>query len=842
MSVPSKIRQLAISPHGYYLAIATSHTLHVAVLPDPSHLVSQDASPLKLKAYQIGPTTHVLERSPLVSALWHPFGLRGSCLATVTEDAIIRLWELDRGNRESFDRPSWAVDLKKLADGVSSAEDFTPSKYRANEGFSPDRFEMEVAAACFGAHDVGNEVGWAAMTLWVAMREGDIYVLCPILPAKMELPDSFISNLTASISIQSAVAGSDQNLSAGRPEVYLQQSSWTTAILEQKGSHENQTRPRQVYDRPSRPSIPKLQGPFRIRPDRNQIFDVTDIHPISRTATSMDILDNTRDVDEGNEGDQVPIGMLCVGTADGQVHLLLQDEEPEAQWLQPHRVSLLARAFHSKSNNVKAERLPQQKQLEFHMPKLIRLETLKICDPCTYCWPMFTPDVQSPTGLFVTHSYGVSHFNVSRWIHAIADEISGISNQGSKFRVDVIIDATRTEPSRVISSTAGDGVQVELMATQSVLPACVALADPSLGVLVVTTSPATNEPQAVELDTSDLDEHLGDGLLEADQDNNVASLIPREVSRWNYQIPAEFYGNSQLANIMEQQSGLLHLRTSGLYKEEVKMSDLTLRLLMEAHQSLGAETLAVGKAAADLFRGCARLQEEFGKQIARANAVAGRVEAVLGDEADVYETRQDGVGDHRDVEQRDVEQPSSVSIEDRLETARERQSNILERYEALRNRIKSRQGRPIGEREARWISEVEGMRDLIISSKHGRTAATEDNSDTSTANGNAMASNTTNGVDHSRAGDGESHKLWHRFDSLFTFKQQLMVQSSGLVKEDKEALEQEDLGASTGLSPEGRKGYRKTRLEQINSMLERESALVESATEKLEIMMVQVGA
>jgi nucleoporin NUP82 len=58
--VASQIKQLVVSPHGDYLAILTEHTVHIAVLPDSSHLSVQDASPLRIKTFQLGPTAHVL--------------------------------------------------------------------------------------------------------------------------------------------------------------------------------------------------------------------------------------------------------------------------------------------------------------------------------------------------------------------------------------------------------------------------------------------------------------------------------------------------------------------------------------------------------------------------------------------------------------------------------------------------------------------------------------------------------------------------------------------------------------------------------------------------------------
>lgn len=172
--VADDIRQLIISPNTNLLAVLTTHTVHICVLPDSSHLTSDDASPLKPKTYTLGPTTHVTSRAPIASALWHPLGVNGSCVVTVTVDAIVRVWELSTQDRWSFDSPTTSIDLKKLADGTNVDQDFSASVSATSKAFSPDSFEMEVAAASFATKGSG---GWNPMTLWVAMREGDVYAL-----------------------------------------------------------------------------------------------------------------------------------------------------------------------------------------------------------------------------------------------------------------------------------------------------------------------------------------------------------------------------------------------------------------------------------------------------------------------------------------------------------------------------------------------------------------------------------------------------------------------------------------------------------------------------------------
>lgn len=180
---PWNISQLSVSPDGNLLAVLTAHTCHVCVLPSSAHLRSGDDSEIRLKSFQVGPTAHVLEQSPLATALWHPLSQPGvPTLVTITKDACVRQWELDINNRYTFDEPAIAIDLKKLANATTTHADFSASKYGVKKGFSPDEVEMQVAAAAFGGSGNEDENGWSSMTLWFAMSEGDTYALSPFHP------------------------------------------------------------------------------------------------------------------------------------------------------------------------------------------------------------------------------------------------------------------------------------------------------------------------------------------------------------------------------------------------------------------------------------------------------------------------------------------------------------------------------------------------------------------------------------------------------------------------------------------------------------------------------------
>ncbi|KAG9746719.1 hypothetical protein KCU59_g4849, partial [Aureobasidium melanogenum] len=338
--VAAQIKQLVVSPHGDYLAILTEHTVHIAVLPDPSHLSVQDPSPLRIKTFQLGPTAHVLEQAPVVSALWHPLGHMGSCLVTVTKDACVRLWELNRDSRASFDEPELALDLKKLADATSADQDFSASKYGTSKGFSPDSVEMEVAAACFGARATSDEHGWSPMTLWIAMTEGDVYALCPLLPSKWEPTPTTIPSLSTAV-VAKAEVNSQSDPSPEERRIVDQQQRWLADIDNQEPlvvSHIETLAEFEVYNRPTNsPAIPKLQGPFYLNPEPDY-DNITDIFVIAPRLDD-DALMQEEDQDDFLGHDGLSVGIVCLATASGKVHICLDLDGVEAQWLPSRRAA-----------------------------------------------------------------------------------------------------------------------------------------------------------------------------------------------------------------------------------------------------------------------------------------------------------------------------------------------------------------------------------------------------------------------------------------------------------------------------------------------------------------------
>lgn len=338
------IRQLIISPNNDLIAILTSHTVHVAVLPDPSHLHASDTGPIRLKAYMVGSTTHVLSQPALASAVWHPLGVSGHCLVTTTVEAIVRVWEFDIENRWSFDSPRLTIDLKHLADGLPQEQDAGPNKLSSSKVFSPDLVEMEVAATCFGGDASRLQDPWAPMTLWIAMREGDVYALCPLLPARWVAPAWLVPSLGTSIATNVSLATSDPSIPGSERLMFERQLDWITEIEEEKlilrSSRGRGDSSQPVYQRPQEVgSIPKLQGPFAMSTPLEESHPeaeclLTDIYVISATLDAdqqatvrrMGFRDHARD----RQG--MSWGVVSLLSSTGRVLIFLDSQGIQGDW------------------------------------------------------------------------------------------------------------------------------------------------------------------------------------------------------------------------------------------------------------------------------------------------------------------------------------------------------------------------------------------------------------------------------------------------------------------------------------------------------------------------------
>ncbi|OJD18356.1 hypothetical protein AJ78_01600 [Emergomyces pasteurianus Ep9510] len=784
LTVPvyGQITQLVPSPNGNFLAIITPHTVHIAVLPDSSHLSGPDYSPLRLKTFQLGPTTHVIPESPVVAALWHPLGIcnnHGGCLITVTKDAAVRVWEIDRNNHWSFDRPTIAVDLKKLADGTSMDEDFTPSGFGQNKGFSADLFDMEVASACFGGHGYEDEDAWAPMTLWVAMRPGDIYALCPLLPSKWQVPSITIPALTTAIIHKFASVQGDPSEFDDEQISIQQQYDWLSEIDNQEPlplpEDIGPSSMAEVRARPANPSaIPRLQGPFQFElGEEVDELDLTDILVIAAKADVEDLMSG----EDGNPFDESPqegvsATVICLATATGRVHVCLELDGVEGQWLP--------------NTNKGAFTTPVSYPSELLL--LESLETVREKYQTPNSWPLFTEDVHSRYNFFITSANSVSFLSLSSWAERLEAELQSPDPAGSGFRIKVLCDGSITLREHIIQITDQESMSTKNSQPEH-LPNSLVLYDYDLGYLLLTNS--TSRVHAVVLDSPSCDPFSLTSELfsfETDATHMLPLVAPR---RSAYQPASAFYSLPPLASFIEDVVPHGHRHT---LKEPVRLSPSTLDLVTAAHRILSAHTSSLERAASDLFRRCERLQGEMQDQLSQLAEIAERINNIS-----------DGVGGNQREGTRNgnEEQP----LNSRMAAAESRQKQLVDRYNNIRNKMAKAGGRPMSEKEKGWVSEVDRLSVFL-------------------------------GVAEEEGRDKDKHKtgeLAHRMQTAQSLAKSLLAEVSRISEESSTMTHVPSRPGTPGShQPKVPQRLQRAKIADAMNMVERESAVIDAITSRLE--------
>ncbi|KAK0879805.1 hypothetical protein LTR87_006442 [Friedmanniomyces endolithicus] len=791
-SISRPIQQLSVSRSGDYIAILTSHTCHVGLLPASSHLHSGDLTPLRLKTFQIGPTAHVLEQAPLKSAIWHPLSPSGNCLVTVTEDACVRLWELDSNNRSTFDEPSLAIDLKKLANARSTQEDFSASKYGVSSGFSPDNVEMQVAAACFGGQGSDDEHGWSSPTLWVAMGEGDVYALCPLLPSKWRAPATMVPSLSTSVVARLRAASGDSGITAAEKQVVDQQCTWLAELDNQDPilqQEEDEFDVVEVYSRPAKPGpVPKLQGPFYISTELES-GDVTDIFVIASKIDDDAVYDE--EFEDVGADDGLSVGVICLATSNNKVHVCLDLDGVEAEWLPPKR----SRSFTPDDDTQK---------------DLLLFETIDLSgEHSSEGWPTFTASPTERYELLVTTKTGVYNLDFTHWTSALEADLASDSDAGVDFRLKMLLESTKTAVAQVITIPADHERNVN---------AVVAICDPaSVGHVLLTAAASTPFATVLEIPVHPAHAYAPD-------DFTSAGALPAPEPRAPYEPPEAFFQPSALPQLLKV-AGEKRLLGSDL-KAQVRFSPATLQLMTDAHRIMSSETHRLGLAAAELFRRCERMQAELREQVRRVNEIAQKVDVVVGEEEEDVQ--------HRNNTNNRDESPvtgGKEKIEHRIQQSQDKTHQLQAKVDALRTKMLSLGGKQLSAKERSFAHEVETL-------NHSLEPTVTPEAPTEPVALLHMANSPSSQREHEQElGDS----LNGRFDAVRALREKLVQQVEDITTQRREA----EGRAGGGGGGEGKgsgvmamSGFRSRRMEVVPELLERETALVEGVRARLERLRV----
>jgi nucleoporin NUP82 len=312
------------------------------------------------------------------------------------------------------------------------------------------------------------------------------------------------------------------------------------------------------------------------------------------------------------------------------------------------------------------------------------------------------------------------------------------------------------------------------------LAACVAIRDPDLGYFLLSATPY--EPIALTFETPDID--LAPIRQESPVREREISMAPLDFyePRPAYNPPHVFDEGSALPTLLER------LRTSRhktVVNQEVRLSPLTLQIFTDAHKVLSDETYKLGVAAAEVFRRCEMLQSELHQQVRKANEVKGKIDAING------------------VDRND--EAENAMYDRRIAEAKDRQDRLTERVDNLRKMVGKATTRDLSTKERAFVDEVKSLEAKVLGPSTG---------------GEASAAQT-------------SKQLWKRLEEVKKLQTELMAD----VENMKRSETAEAAPAGEVRIPQD---IRRSKLQQVQGLLARETALVEAVTLRLERLQTSV--
>ena len=144
---------------------------------------------------------------------------------------------------------------------------------------------------------------------------------------------------------------------------------------------------------------------------------------------------------------------------------------------------------------------------------------------------------------------------------------------------------------------------------------------------------------------------------------------------------------------------------------------------------------------------------------------------------------------------------------DRLETARSRQGDLVQRVEKLKRTMARATGRELSDKERTWIREVQALQDGVTRPESGEPAASR------------------------------IKQPWKRLEEIQALRNDLVRQADMMTKANGEAGEDEVLSQSVS-SLKIPSEIRKVKIGQVKALLDRETALVEAVKSRLERLAV----
>ncbi|CDR99741.1 uncharacterized protein SPSC_02573 [Sporisorium scitamineum] len=222
------IRHLSINPTGKLLACVGDSQITLIVLPRSGYTKHVDRE-IVCRTVPVAPYYHSAYSDATVSKVdWHPWGEGGTSLLVLTEDGLLREYDVAKDTEEPQQTASFLPLHNAPATQRSRSRSATPGLPSRNpeSSLGPRSFGVSAAdndattAVSFSlcvtntpqprsnpfdqdadhiwAEETSRSSGpsdWSPLTVFGLMRNGDVWALCPFLPKSATVPSVYIHNL-----------------------------------------------------------------------------------------------------------------------------------------------------------------------------------------------------------------------------------------------------------------------------------------------------------------------------------------------------------------------------------------------------------------------------------------------------------------------------------------------------------------------------------------------------------------------------------------------------------------------------------------------------------------------
>eukprot|EP01135_Chromosphaera_perkinsii_P002302 Nk52_evm88s221 gene=Nk52_evmTU88s221 len=304
-----------------YIAVIAKHSIDLLQLPtkgkDGQYGNGADEIYIR-RQVSVGREYFSLHSSiDIVSAKWHPHSKGGSHLVVLTSDNVLRIYNIENPRKEEA---SFVADptSKGRAAGMASMGRFVPS-YGADM----------VSVVEF---DFGGKHDWDWFSVYILMDNGDIYVLCPVIPSQATYPSYAIGNLIDSTKeklaqfIYSDNIFGDETLHEEAEKLANIRLRWLNELLVEYTEGDDTAVDNGycvVKKNSSSDPPPMLQGPLLLQQSG------------AEGANGVDVIEEMMESDEACGFLCIPSypTVLAVAYSSGKVNILLSLETAEARWV-----------------------------------------------------------------------------------------------------------------------------------------------------------------------------------------------------------------------------------------------------------------------------------------------------------------------------------------------------------------------------------------------------------------------------------------------------------------------------------------------------------------------------